>query len=379
VVAYYQDPSNHSDSAMISVKVGMGGGTTPPSQSSVTTFTNATGVAVASYTDADLVYVKVVDPSHAGATSLENVVTINGQPFSLAHPAGWAAGTFITTGLGMNLTAGTSITATYKDPTDPKDTSSNTIAVSASIGAEVGPDGAGLPIASEGVSYGFGELTADVAEIVFVGVPGPLYAVDDDWVPIVAGDDDTSVPSTVVMARGYGQGRLVAMGHDGLIGHFDELDNATFLVNVVKWLDASNTRSVAYTTGHGEFVEATALAALKANLESRGYTLQPVGAPLSSLALQRRGVLIVGNAWGAFQDQEIAAVEAFASSGHGVLLLGAGWPWEPYHPGSTMEDYPMMRISEPYGIRWLRDTISDPTNEHDDSPVFHTFYPDISP
>jgi hypothetical protein len=30
VVAYYQDPSNHSDSAMISIKVGMGGGTTPP-------------------------------------------------------------------------------------------------------------------------------------------------------------------------------------------------------------------------------------------------------------------------------------------------------------------------------------------------------------
>jgi hypothetical protein len=115
------------------VKVGIGGGTTPPSQTSVTTFTNATGVAVVNYTDADLVYVKVVDPSHAGATtSLENAVTINGQAFSLAPAPNMGAGAFITIGLDLNLTAGTSITATYKDPTDPTDTSTKTISIVAS-------------------------------------------------------------------------------------------------------------------------------------------------------------------------------------------------------------------------------------------------------
>ena len=133
VVAYYQDPSNHSDSAMIQVKVGIGGGTTPPSQSSTTTFTNATGAAVVNYTDADLVYVKVVDPSHAGATtSLENAITINGQAFSLAPAPSMGAGAFITIGLDLNLTAGASITATYKDPTDPTDTSTDTITIVAS-------------------------------------------------------------------------------------------------------------------------------------------------------------------------------------------------------------------------------------------------------
>jgi hypothetical protein len=132
VVAFYQDPSNHSDSAMIQVKVGIGGGTTPPSQSSVTTFTNATGAAVANYTDADLVYVKVVDPSHAGATTLADAVTIGTVKYSLAPLAGATNDTFITTGLDLNLTAGTSITATYKDPTDPTDTSTDTITVIAS-------------------------------------------------------------------------------------------------------------------------------------------------------------------------------------------------------------------------------------------------------
>ncbi|MCX5994118.1 MAG: hypothetical protein NT177_07905, partial [Chloroflexi bacterium] len=96
VVAYYQDPSNHSDSAMIQVKVGIGGGTTPASQSSTTTFTNATGVAVTNYTDADLVYVKVVDPSHSGATTLADAVTIGAVTYDLAPLAGATTDTFIT-------------------------------------------------------------------------------------------------------------------------------------------------------------------------------------------------------------------------------------------------------------------------------------------
>jgi hypothetical protein len=132
IVAFYQDPSNHSDSAMISVKVGVGGGTTPPSQASVTTFTNATGVAVVNYTDADLVYVKVVDPSHAGATTLADAVTIGTLKYGLAPLAGATNDTFITTGLDLNVAAGATITATYKDPTDPTDTSSKTISIIAS-------------------------------------------------------------------------------------------------------------------------------------------------------------------------------------------------------------------------------------------------------
>ena len=132
IVAYYMDPSNHSDSAMISTKVGIGGGGTPPSQASTTTFVNATGVAVNNYTDADLVYVKVVDPSHAGATTLANAVTIGTTTYTVAPLAGATNDTFITTGLNLGLAAGASITATYKDPTDPTDTSSDTITIIAS-------------------------------------------------------------------------------------------------------------------------------------------------------------------------------------------------------------------------------------------------------
>jgi hypothetical protein len=137
IVAVYQDPSNHSDSAWISIKVGIGGGGTPPSQASTTTFVDADGADVASYTDADSVYVKVIDPSHAGASLLANAVEIDGETYDLTlryDAQTYAAeGTFITEALDLDLTAGASITAVYTDPTDPTDTSSDTIPIVASV------------------------------------------------------------------------------------------------------------------------------------------------------------------------------------------------------------------------------------------------------
>jgi hypothetical protein len=126
----YQDPSNHSDSAWISIKVGIGGGGTPPSQASTTMFTDATGNEVTSYTDADDAYEKVIDPSHAGATSLLDAVEVDGTTYDLSPLAGAQSDTFITgpiSGLGVGT-----FTANYTDPTDPTDTSSDTISIIAS-------------------------------------------------------------------------------------------------------------------------------------------------------------------------------------------------------------------------------------------------------
>jgi len=131
LVAFYQDPSNHSDSAMISIKVGVGGGGTPPSQQSTTMFVDANGDEVSTYTDSDSVYVKVVDPSHA-AGSLTGALTVEGYAFDLA-PVDGEPGTFMTDALELDLIAGESITATYVDPTDPTDTSSDKISVTGEL------------------------------------------------------------------------------------------------------------------------------------------------------------------------------------------------------------------------------------------------------
>ena len=165
IVAFYQDPSNHSDSAMISIKIGIGGGGTPPSQQSTTMFVDAAGAEVANYTDADLVYVKVIDPSHAGATLLASSVDIDGVTYDVT-PLG-AADTFITEALDLGLVAGDEITATYTDPTDLTDTSADTITIIASVlvvdSFYAGPN----PFDAE-VTFGFNGT--GIASVMTVGV-----------------------------------------------------------------------------------------------------------------------------------------------------------------------------------------------------------------
>jgi hypothetical protein len=72
----------------------------------------------------------VIDPSHTGAALLANAVEIDGETYDLTLVAG---DTFMTEGLALGLTAGASITATYSDPTDPTDSSSDTITIIASV------------------------------------------------------------------------------------------------------------------------------------------------------------------------------------------------------------------------------------------------------
>jgi len=132
LIAFYQDPTNHSDSAMVSIKVGIGGGGTPPSQASTTMFVDSTGAEVANYMEGDLAYVKVIDPSQAGKSLLANVVEIDGDTYDLTPLAGAANDTFISEGLALGFAAGDTITATYTDPTDPTDVSDDTITIIAS-------------------------------------------------------------------------------------------------------------------------------------------------------------------------------------------------------------------------------------------------------
>jgi hypothetical protein len=171
VVAFYQDPSNHSDSAMIAIKVGIGGGGTPPTQASTTMFVDADGNDVANYTDADLVYVKVIDPSHTGAALLANAVEIDGETYDLTLVAG---DEFMTIGLDLGLEAGVSITAAYTDPTDPTDTSSDMITIVASV-LDVGSFYAGPnPFDDECVFAYTGTGTASMMSVEIYDLAGAL-------------------------------------------------------------------------------------------------------------------------------------------------------------------------------------------------------------
>ena len=126
IIAAYQDPSNHSDVAWISIKVGIGGaGATLSSLA----FVDAAGDSVAAYIEGEPIFVKIVDPSVADAGTLTDAVTIDGVTYDLKPLAGAAAGTFVTEAINLATTAGDTVEATYVDPTDPNDTSSATVLI----------------------------------------------------------------------------------------------------------------------------------------------------------------------------------------------------------------------------------------------------------
>jgi hypothetical protein len=221
----------------------------------------------------------------------------------------------------------------------------------------------------------FAPLVQGVSQVVAPGLPGPLFAEAEPWVPIVGGDEDSSWPSACVYARTNGLGRVVVFGADGIFGAGELLDNARFLQNVVAWLDGAGSKAVRYTTGHGEWIQTFNDLALR--MASNGYVFTALPDTISASQLATSSVLIVGNAWQAFTSNEVDAVRQFVENGGGLCLLGLGWSWEPYHPGSTIEQYPMMALAAPFGIRWLRAGFSDPTDLFNGWPRFHTFYPDV--
>ena len=132
LLAVYQDPSNHSDYAWISIKVNIGGA--PLDQGSTTSFVDAEGNDVDAYHIGDQIYVKVIDRSVAGAGTLSDAVTIAGNTYNLNQIAGAQPGTFMTDAISIPCSIGDTINATYVDPSDASDTSSDSVTI---VGSEL--------------------------------------------------------------------------------------------------------------------------------------------------------------------------------------------------------------------------------------------------
>ena len=204
--------------------------------------------------------------------------------------------------------------------------------------------------------------------------PGPVYTDSAQWQAIISGDDDSTFPSTFVIARSYGAGAVVMLGSESLLVTPSVLDNGTFLLNMVRFLDRRGLASVRFTIGHAEWANVPA-AGLASLLTSNGYSVNTLSGVLSATSLAGTSVLVIGNAWGDFTPGEIEAVRQFVQAGGGLCLAGLGWSWDAYNPGLSFEDYPMMKMAAPYEARWLKSSIWDPTDNQNGSPVFHTFYP----
>jgi hypothetical protein len=199
-------------------------------------------------------------------------------------------------------------------------------------------------------------------------IPGVLEADDEAaWTRLMERGD-----GPFLLAREYGRGRMIAAAHDGLLDADRVQHGDAFLRRALGWLKGPEGRlDVVISSGHCEWmaigVEDWPLPDL---MRGWGYTVRDGPAPLTDAALAKAGVLIIGNAWGAFQPGEVAAIERFVRGGGGLLAAGLGWSWLE-HSGKiampcpmpsglgvgaqTLAAYPMNALGKRFGIAWTKD------------------------
>jgi len=201
------------------------------------------------------------------------------------------------------------------------------------------------------VIEGVDEITAGVDY-----VPGRLYALSSEWNPLVCGDESVSDQANFVLAKANGAGRIAVAAHEGILLR-DELDNMRFNTQLLDWL-ATQEGGVGYTTGHREWVNTTNVNPLITVLEAEGGSLQEVSGIVTEQQLEELSVLIVGNSWEQFTSDEKSLIDLWNQQGGGLLLVGLGWSW-PMYNSSTLPEYPINQLAEPFEIMWLGGTVTD--------------------
>ena len=218
------------------------------------------------------------------------------------------------------------------------------------------------------------------------GAPGLVLPSSTTARNIIAGHPVTSTcPSTVVVANqdNSNSGRSLAICHDGAfintnVGRFD---NPRFVANSMNWLDKDGRKLVLMTGGHGEFFKESNSDDFKQILNSNGFSLIYKNGTLEESDLLGIGVLVIGNAWNAFTDEEYEVIENFYKTGGGLLIFGLGWSFNAYRD-EPFNEYPMNVIGSFCGLYFSKRGINDPVNfateiigNPTQSPLFLSFYP----
>lgn len=201
-----------------------------------------------------------------------------------------------------------------------------------------------------------------------------------------------------VIGRTYGEGRVLAIGHEALITYIDwpESDSRTatgkprfrgqaqanksaanrqgeslFLDLALQWLSGDlnepGKHTIVFSTGHDEALfnfHGADFSVQEDRLRRMGYAIQFISNLEKPVALAGTSVLVIGNAWDSFTDAELQAIEQFVGSGGGLLMAGLGWSWiqdGPHglgdQPEQALDIYPMNQVADLFGARWMQSPI----------------------
>ena len=200
------------------------------------------------------------------------------------------------------------------------------------------------------------------------GYLSPIYILNSNVMPIASGDislGDNGF-SIVSVATQYGKGKVMAVGHEGLLLTDGKYDNLKFFVNSMKWLNSDN-KKILIKNG---FANINNMTVLLKELESNGFTITNTNNKITENDLKNVGIVLFGNDWNnavPYSESEVLVIKNFVQNGGGVLIAGLGWSYTSYC-NPKIDDYAMNSIAIPFGFKFSNELMWN-------TPIVTNFYP----
>ncbi|MBS0196187.1 MAG: hypothetical protein JSR77_05460 [Planctomycetes bacterium] len=193
-------------------------------------------------------------------------------------------------------------------------------------------------------------LTAGVESIASAGIPGPLAVLGTHGRALIGGREDSKQLLPVAVAAEWDKGRVVAVGHGGMIAA-DALKHpgtCRFVQNSARWLAGAEKAKAGVLNN----------AAMIGALSDAGFDAQPLQGAWQD-ALSNYSFIVVDSH--SIGEKERPAISQYIRNGGGLLTAGLGWGWLQLHPGKTIHDHPGNLLLSDCGIAWCDGTL-DPTD-----------------
>jgi hypothetical protein len=201
-------------------------------------------------------------------------------------------------------------------------------------------------------------LLKNVNEIAAPGAPGPLCVFGEQAFVIATGKVKERREAVVAATR-WGNGRVVAFGHDGFLnpGEFKIGDTAKLMVNAIRWAGGKASE------GEGPRVAVTRNLGLVAALQKLGLKATALDTVNWQEKLNPCDVVICGH--DALAPENVrAALEKFIKDGGGLVAGSLGWGWAQTHPKQNLVlDHPGNRLLMAAGIVWADGTLERTTKD----------------
>lgn len=194
-------------------------------------------------------------------------------------------------------------------------------------------------------------LLDGVTAIGTSGTPGALCVYGSNAFPLVVGTYQGH-PAAIVAAGRHGDGRVVALGHEGFLlsKELESRDTGRLVTNALDW--AAGGGPGAPRVGVVDEI------GLHLWLKRAGYNV--VTASLTPDSLEAIDVVVV--VMSRQTESELGNLSEFLNGGGGGVIAGNGWGWAYLNPRLRLaNDFPGNQLIARFGMRWADAQVAQPS------------------